>query len=300
MTDWALPCSYRFRGHNVRYGVSGDGPPLVLVHGTPFSSYEWRRVVPCLARHRRVYWFDLLGFGLSDREGVADVSLGVQNELLAALLDHWRLDAPDVIAHDFGGTTALRCHLLNGHDYRSLMLIDPVALSPWGSPFSSQVRANIGVFRELPAAIHEALVRAYIRSAHSRPIAAEDQDEYVRPWLGEIGQAAFYRQIAQFDRRFTDEVEPKYPLVRCPVSILWGEADQWLALESGLRLQALIPGAQLQAVPGAGHLMHEDAPEAIVGAALSFLHDVPTRGASEPQPAAPDQLHPAGSRPRRI
>ncbi len=49
-----------------------------------------------------------------------DVSLGVQNQLLAQLLEHWRLDCPDVVAHDFGGATALRAHLLNGKDYRSL------------------------------------------------------------------------------------------------------------------------------------------------------------------------------------
>lgn len=167
MMNWMLPGIYDFRDHNVRYGARGDGPPIVLIHGTPFSSYVWRRIVPCLATHRRVYYFDLLGYGQSDQDGVPDVSLGVQNELLAGLLEHWRLDAPDVIAHDFGGTTPLRCHLLNGREYRSLTLIDPVALSPWGSPFSSQVRTDVDAFRALPAAIHEAVVRAYIRSAHS-------------------------------------------------------------------------------------------------------------------------------------
>src|SRR6185312_6056042 len=188
MNNWMLPGIYTFRGHQVRYGATGDGPPIVLIHGTPFSSYEWRRIVPCLAKHRRVYYFDLLGYGQSDQNGVSDVSLGVQNELLADLLDHWQLEAPDVIAHDFGGTTALRCHLLNGREYRSLTLIDPVALSPWGSQFSSQVRANVDVFRTLPATIHEAVVRAYIRSAHTRAMADEDMAEYVRPWVGEIGQ----------------------------------------------------------------------------------------------------------------
>ena len=39
MTDWPLAQSYRFNGHSVRYAVRGDGPPLVFVHGTPFSSY---------------------------------------------------------------------------------------------------------------------------------------------------------------------------------------------------------------------------------------------------------------------
>jgi pimeloyl-ACP methyl ester carboxylesterase len=273
MSDWTLPGVYQFRGHKVRYGASGAGAPIVLIHGTPFSSYVWRRIVPCLAIHRRVFYFDLLGYGQSDRDAVPDVSLGVQNQLFAELLDHWQLDRPDVVAHDFGGTTALRCHLLNGRDYRSLTLIDPVALSPWGSPFSSQVRSHVDVFRALPASIHDALVRAYIRSAHSRPMAEEDLLEYVRPWVGEVGQAAFYQQISQFDRRYTDEVDPHYEGVRCPTAILWGEEDRWIPVEAGHRLTERIPSARFQAVPDAGHLMHEDAPEAIVGAVLSFLSD---------------------------
>jgi pimeloyl-ACP methyl ester carboxylesterase len=275
MSDWTLPGVYEFRGHSVRYGATGAGAPIVLVHGTPFSSYEWRRIVPCLAIYRRVFYFDLLGYGQSDRNGVLDVSLGVQNELFAELLDHWQLDRPDVVAHDFGGTTALRAHLLNGRDYRSLTLIDPVALSPWGSPFSSQVLSHVDVFRALPASIHEALVRAYIRSAHSRVMAEEDVFEYIRPWVGEVGQAAFYQQISQFDRCYTDEVEPHYASVRCPTTILWGEEDQWIPIEAGHRLKERIPSARFQAVPNAGHLMHEDAPEAIVGAVLSCLSAAP-------------------------
>ncbi len=38
MADWPLAQTYRFNGHSVRYAVRGDGPPLVFVHGTPFSS----------------------------------------------------------------------------------------------------------------------------------------------------------------------------------------------------------------------------------------------------------------------
>jgi pimeloyl-ACP methyl ester carboxylesterase len=269
MSDWTLPGVYEFRGHRVRYGASGTGPPIVLIHGTPFSSYVWRRIVPCLAMHWRVFYFDLLGYGQSDRDAVPDVSLGVQNQLFAELLDHWQIDRPDVVAHDFGGTTALRCHLLNGRDYQSLTLIDPVALSPWGSPFSSHVRSHVDVFRALPASMHDALVRAYIRSAHSRTMAEDDIREYVRPWVGEVGQAAFYQQIAQFDRRYTDEVEPHYSRVRCPTAILWGEEDRWIPIEAGYRLRERIPSARFQPVPNTGHLMHEDAPEAIVGAVLS-------------------------------
>jgi pimeloyl-ACP methyl ester carboxylesterase len=273
MKQWPLTETYQFQSHEIRYGVAGAGAPLVLIHGTPFSSYEWRRIIPCLTSRYRVYYFDLLGYGQSARAGVSDVSLAAQNHLFTELLDHWQIECPDVVAHDFGGTTALRCHLLNGRDFRTLTLIDPVALSPWGSPFSSLVRAHIDVFSALPPAIHDALLRAYLRSSHTRPLAEEDLEAYVRPWIGEIGQAAFYRQIAQFDRRYTDEVESKYGQVRCPTMILWGEADQWIPLEMGQRLKERIPGSELVSVPLAGHLMHEDAPEAIVGAVIRFLDE---------------------------
>jgi pimeloyl-ACP methyl ester carboxylesterase len=275
LSDWALAGTYTFRGHQVRYGVSGAGAPIVLIHGTPFSSYVWRRIVPCLATHRRVYYFDLLGYGQSDRRGVRDVSLGVQNELLTDLLDHWQLKRPDILAHDFGGATALRCHLLNGHEFRSLTLVDAVALSPWGIGFDSHVRANEGVFRELPPSIHESILRAYIRGAYTRELSEGDLIEYIRPWIGEVGQEAFYRQMSQFDLRYTDEVEPLYGSVRCPTLILWGEADHWLPIEGGYRLRDRIPSSRFQAIAGSGHLMQEDAPEAIVGAVVNFLRELP-------------------------
>jgi pimeloyl-ACP methyl ester carboxylesterase len=102
----------------------------------------------------------------------------------------------------------------------------PSGASRWGIGFDSQVRANEDVFRALPASIHEAVVRAYIRGAYNRVLPEMDLIEYVRPWIGKVGQAAFYRQMSQFDLRYTDEVEPLYAKVRCPTLILRGEADQ--------------------------------------------------------------------------
>jgi pimeloyl-ACP methyl ester carboxylesterase len=270
MKDWPLDQRYSFRDQTIRFHVTGDGPPLVLIHGTPFSSYVWHRVAPHLARSRTVYVYDLVGYGQSDKRDGQDVSLGVQNVLLTELLAHWEIERPDVVAHDFGGATALRAHLLNGCEYRSLTLVDPVAVAPWGSPFVQHVRHHGDAFAGLPPYIHEAVVKAYIRGAIARDIPDEELAPYVAPWLGDVGQPAFYRQIAQMDQRYTDEVEARYPQIRCPTQILWGEADQWIPLERGRHLASVIP-ALFQAVPHAGHLMQEDAPEAIVAAALRFF-----------------------------
>jgi len=56
------------------------------------------------------------------------------------------------------GATALRTPRLNGRDYGSLTLIDPVALSPWGSPFVEHVRPHELASAGIPPYIHEAIV----------------------------------------------------------------------------------------------------------------------------------------------
>jgi len=269
--SWDLAETFVFEGQRVRYGVMGDCEPLVMVHGTPFSSVVWRRVAPHLAARRRVYYFDLLGYGRSEMRAGQDVSLATQSRLFTALLDRWRLAAPDVVAHDFGGCTALRSCLLDGRQYRTLMLIDPVALSPWGSPFVRHVREHEAAFAGLPPYIHEAILPAYISGAAFRTLSQADMQRYVDPWLGDAGQGAFYRQIAQMDRRYTDEIESRYGELRCPVMILWGEEDRWIPVERGRELAARIPNATLRCVPAAGHLVQEDAPEAVVAALLGFL-----------------------------
>lgn len=277
MSDREVPHRFLFEGQSLRYGVLGEGPPLVLLHGTPFSSYVWHRIAPPLARHRRVFFHDLLGYGCSEMREGQDVSLAVQNRAFAALLDHWGLERPDVVAHDFGGATALRAHLLDGCDYRSLTLIDPVAVRPWGSPLVRHVREHEAAFAGMPGYMHRAVLEAYLRSALHRPITAEALAPHLEPWLGETGQAAFYRQIAQMDQRHTDAVQDLYPQIRCPVQLLWGEADDWIPIARGRELAGMIPGARFIPVPASGHLMQEDAPEALVAALLDFL---PTAGGS--------------------
>ncbi len=73
MTDWPLPETCTFRDQTVRFNVTGTGPPLVLVHGTPFSSYVWHRIAPHLAQIRTVHYYDLLGYGQSEMRDGQDV-----------------------------------------------------------------------------------------------------------------------------------------------------------------------------------------------------------------------------------
>ena len=218
-----------------------------------------------------VYLWDMLGYGASSMGEDQDVSLAAQSRLLADLLEHWGLADPHVVAHDYGGAVSLRAHLLHGARFRSLALVDVVALAPWGSEFFRLVAENASVFARLPAPLHEALVRAYIAGAAHRRLAAEHLDMLSAPWLGADGQAAFYRQIAQSDQSYTDEIEPLYPKIDMPVLIAWGMEDAWLPVDHARALADRIRGSELCLIPGAGHLVQLDAPEQLTAILQRWL-----------------------------
>ena len=270
MNEWMLPEEYVFHNRTVKYGVLGDGPPVVVVHGTPWSSFNLRYLIEAISTDFTVYYYDLIGYGQSDKSP-GDVSLGVQNQVLDHLLGHWGLENPAIIGHDFGGTTVLRTHLLNGREFSRIVLIDPVAVSPWGSPFFRHVRKHEAAFAGVPDYIHEAIVRAYIKTAAFKPIEDSLLDQIVLPWIEPGGKAAFYRQISQANSGYTDEVQSLYGQITKPVLILWGREDTWIPMEKGEALHNMIPGSVLHSIADAGHLVIEEKPDLLIEKILPFL-----------------------------
>src|SRR5581483_3786262 len=272
MAEWHLEERHATTQGLVAWRRLGAGPPLVLVHGTPWSSFVWRDLAPALSASCCVYTYDLPGYGASEKHAAQDVSLAAQSCVLGELLDAWGLAEPVVVAHDIGGAIALRAALLEGRKFAALALLDPVALAPWGSPFYRLVREHSAVFAALPQHIHAAVVEAYVRSALSHPLAPEVLAALVAPWLDDDGKGAFYRQIAHGDEAHTEEFRARLEHLGCPTLIVWGEADPWIPVERGRELARLIPGAELHVLP-AGHLVQEDAP----GDALRLLLPFVTR-----------------------
>jgi pimeloyl-ACP methyl ester carboxylesterase len=275
VNEWAPAETFRSSSGDVRWDRLGEPghDPVVLLHGTPFSSFVWRNVGRALAREHQVFVWDMPGYGISEKDAGQDVSLAAQGRVFHELLQHWGVEVPVVVAHDIGGAVSLRAHLLHGARYAALALVDPVAVRPWGSPFFRLVGEHDDVFEQLPAALHEALVRQYVTSASSVGLHPAVLDRLVRPWLGEVGQAAFYRQIAQVGQRDTDEVQERYAEIDVPTLVCWGQDDTWIPPERGRELVGLVPGARLEPIEGAGHLVQEDAPAELTAALLAFLRD---------------------------
>jgi pimeloyl-ACP methyl ester carboxylesterase len=268
---WRLPDRVRVSGGEVAAGVFGEGPPVVLVHGTPAWSYLWRRVVPVLARHHAVHVWDMLGFGDSrPAQGVAP-SIARQATTLAELVDHWGLGEPSLVGHDIGGGVVLRAHLVDGVPARRLALLDAAVIGPWNTPFTEHMQRHSEAYRTMPTHVFADIIRPRLHTAVHRPLPPDVLDEYLRPWAGQAGQERWVDQVVSVSHTDTAEVVDRLDQLAAPTLVLWGEHDTWLTPDVGRRLAAAIAAARLRTVPAAGHFLPEDAPDAVADALLQHL-----------------------------
>lgn len=90
VAEWVLRERFVTDAGEIAWDRLGEGPPVVLVHGTLWSSWTWRRVAPRLAKRFSVYVFDLLGFGASEKRSGQDGSLAGHDARLARCLSTGR------------------------------------------------------------------------------------------------------------------------------------------------------------------------------------------------------------------
>jgi pimeloyl-ACP methyl ester carboxylesterase len=265
MSDWKLADTYDTGDGLVRWGAFGEGDPVILLHGTPFSSYIWRDVVQGLSANHRVYVWDMLGFGQSDKHDGQDVSLARQTRLFCDLLELWDVRRPSVIAHDVGGVVALRATLIEDVAFGDLTLIDAASISGWGAGgFFQTIRENPHVFLQLPDWASDALIESKIRTGSHPGLRPEALKTYLDSWCSPEGRGAFYRQYAQGGEEHTDALQDRLASLSMPVRILWGREDQWLTLDYAERLRAALPQAEFAIIDGAGHMVPEDSPGALL------------------------------------
>jgi pimeloyl-ACP methyl ester carboxylesterase len=245
---------------NIAHGSEGNGPDVVLVHGTPFHSVIWRALILKLREDFRVHWLDLPGYGGSDKFDGQDVRLRSFAKVLSEWLDYKKLNNCHLVGHDFGAAAVLGAVTVEGFQASGLSIIDGVVLNPWGTEYSLLVKQNQSVFNAIPSYIHEATLRAHIAKASHHILPESLIQSLVAPWLQEGGQQAYYRQVGQYDHDYTAKLEDLYPKLQTPTRIFWGREDCWVKLSVGEKLTSLIPSAILRVLPDAGHLSMLDSP----------------------------------------
>ncbi|KAL6706274.1 hypothetical protein ACN47E_005564 [Coniothyrium glycines] len=192
---------------------SHTSPPLIFIHGTPWSSQVWTSFAIALSRQFHVYIFDNPGFGSSPVEIALpsstfapkseverlDSDLARQTAVFAALFKSWKPSwegvNPHLIAHDHGGLMSLRANVLHECAYASLCLIDVVAMGPFGQPLFKSVAENSEAFENLPDMAFEGILESYIRNAAHTSLGFDVMDMLKEPWLRARGKKEFVRQL---------------------------------------------------------------------------------------------------------
>lgn len=263
---------------------AGPGTPVVLLHGVPETSAMWRHLLPRLARDRRVVAPDLPGLGGSAYTGPYDVASLV--EQLVALLD---AELPgqrvDLVGHDWGGALALG--LAGTHPDRVRRLV--VANTAYRSvPVHRTLYMGFLALPLLPEVAFRVAGRRLVEGAFAAlwkaptPLEPEVMAEYVAAY----GDAERARPMVEYYRaavrpRVTGALPgrraPRAPRVEVERAlVVWGVRDSVLPVHVGEGIvRDLGATASMVTIPGAGHFVVEEAPEAFAEAVEEFLLEEP-------------------------
>lgn len=271
---WRLHDRVETTHGSVAVDVLGQGPPVVLTHGTPSWSFLWREVAARLAQDHTVHLWDLVGYGDSEPAAGVRPSVALHAATLAELVEHWGLSGHHgaaFVGHDIGGGAVLRAHLLHDVPARGLVLLDAAVLTPWVTPVAAHMQAHLEAYRTMPNSLFSELVVAHLATATATGMPGEVRRAYLERYDGEDGQQRWLDQVAGFTDEDTREVVDRLGEISAPAHLIWGQRDRWLPLDSARGLRTAIPGAELTVIPDAGHFVTEDAPEATTTAIRAAL-----------------------------
>jgi pimeloyl-ACP methyl ester carboxylesterase len=247
----------------VAYHDEGVGPPVLLLHGFPASSWQWRELVPLLAARFRVIAPDLPGSGASipGDDVVLDLStIAIAMRELLARLDVERVA---IVAHGEGAGVA-QLLALDGPGADALVLLDAATLDAWPSPDIERARHVVAEGRSSPETVRALVHEAYALGARHRDRLSEEVlDATAQPWMDDGGPARFRRVLEGLDGRGLEGRGPELGAIEAPVLLLWGEDDPAYPAEVAERLNDAMPASALGLLPGCGHFLVEEAVETI-------------------------------------
>ena len=253
-------------GMTIAYRELGSGPPVLLLHGWPTSSFLWRNVMVPIARANRVVAVDLPGFGASDKPLGVDYDFDLFETTLDEFLAALEIDEVALAVHDLGGPVGVHWAVQRPERVNKLALLNTL-LYP---DFSEAVMAFIKACTEpelreqltSPAGLEfamglgladEATLTEEVVAAVREPFADDD----ARLALANAGIGLPIEGFA--------EIERLLPSLKVPVRIVYGERDRILpdVAETMARVKKDLPQAEVTALPDCGHFLQEEAPERI-------------------------------------
>lgn len=258
-------------------------PAVIMTHGVAAWGGLWSETAAVLgANGFRVYAVDLPPFGFSDRPADGNYSRAAQARRLLALADALALARPAIVGHSYGGGPAMEAVLQAPTRFGRIVLVAPVLgideprrslatplrLAAVRELVVALTATNLLATRRLLASFMHRKDHAYGRYVDivQRPMARSGTTEAIATWSPELFQA---------DPTALSARSGAYSGLAVPLRLIWGTDDTVTPLPQGRRVQALVPGAMLDLLPGVGHMPQLEDPPAFQAALLAALASPP-------------------------
>jgi pimeloyl-ACP methyl ester carboxylesterase len=265
-------------GRRIRAHSTGNGPPIVFVHGLLVNANLWRKVVPRLEGFTRVTLDLPLGSHLEPMPGDADLRAPALAELIADSLEALDLSDATVVANDTGGGLTQIMAARRPERVGAIVLTSCDAFDNFPPRFFRIVLAPALVPGAIPIAFGGLRLRPLRRLPiafgwlTNEPIDRDAEDSYVLPVLTrrEI-RRDLRRVLGGLDPADTLDAAAKLTRWDKPALIAWSERDRFFPPEHGERLAKIIPGAKFELIEGARTFSPEDRPERLAAAIAEFM-----------------------------
>jgi pimeloyl-ACP methyl ester carboxylesterase len=250
----------------LHYRELGSGPPVLLLHGWPTSSFLWREVMKPIAERNRVIAIDLPGFGGSDKPTDVSYSFRFFGQAITDFLAALEIDRVGLAVHDLGGPIGVHWAIRNRERVDRLALLNTLLYS---RPSLAAIAFVIGV--RLPGARDFLTSRRGLDLAMRVGIANRDRvtDEVLEgvraPFVTREARRALARAGHGLSPKGFREIERALPELQWPVRAVYGEQDKILpdVAKTMAKMKCDIPHAEVIPLPGLGHFLQEDDPEKV-------------------------------------
>jgi pimeloyl-ACP methyl ester carboxylesterase len=248
----------------VDYVETGEGPPLLLVHGLGGSWRNWLENIPYFARSHRVVALDLPGFGESPMPE-HPVTIDTYGEFVLAFADRIGL-GPDtaIVGHSMGGFISTESVIARPDRFSSLTLVAAAGITYARMKRSQKDLARLIIRMMMPVAssrLERNFGRSRLRSAQFAGVIAHP-GRISREMLWELGsyavrapallQAAY--SLAGYDTRH------RLPEIQIPTLLVWGNQDRLVPVPAAFAYRKRIPHAELCLIDDTGHMIQLERP----------------------------------------
>ena len=249
------------------YETSGEGEPLLLIHGLGSSTRDWENQIPRFSGRYRVVTPDLRGHGRSDKPaGPYSIPLFARD--IAELLRSLELSPAHVVGISLGGFIAFQLALDHAELVRSLVVVNSAPGLRTGR-FRDRLRLTWAlILRRLIVRLFgmRTLGRFLSRKLFPRAEQKELKRTFIERWA-ENDRNAYLASLAAVPGW---SAEGQLESINCPTCVISGEHD-FIPLALKKDYTAKLPNGELVVIPRSGHFTPVDEPERFDEAVMAFL-----------------------------